>query len=381
MPTGKRSLLASVLAAASLVLAAAPAAAAPTAEPGATLLIPYFEVDLGQPDGLTTLFSITNASPVANTKLLAHAIVWSDWGIPVYSWDFYLAPGDLVSYNLRDLLTYGNLPATSPPADFGASCARPLTATVGSPEAQAALQRQLTGRADKVSGLCASEPRQNAAVATGSITIDVVRDCAHGGVDDPFDSGYFDGAQALAGSTNALVGDFFLVDPAADLAEGYSAYPLHQAAGNYSFWEGAERPDLRREPLSANWRLRFLEGGPFAARTSFFVFHRRLVPPAPAACETIPLGTGPHGTWTFEVYSPSGELLHPGLTVPDQGRRTAARVELDLPDGALSGTVNFHAVYLVGLGVPVPTDGQSMLFGGIEARGRFGVGIFGTPLD
>ncbi len=312
-----------------------------------TLLIPYVEVDLGQPDGLTTLFSVSNA---ASTKVLAHGILWSDWGIPVYSWDFYLAPGDVASYNLRDLVTYGAFPSTNPPVGVGQHCARPLTASLG-PEALAALQRRLTGRPDPAGGLCSSEPREDTSIATGSITIDYVRDCAHDGIDDPFDFGYLTGEGAVAGNVAALIGDFFLVDPAADLAEGYSAYPLHRAASNGdSFWEGVERSDLRREPLSTHWRLRFLLGGPFAARTSFFVFHRRVVPPAPAACETILLGTSPHGTWSFDAYSQSGERVVHNLQIPGQGRRTAARLELDLPDDLLSGTVNFRAVYLRGLG-------------------------------
>ncbi|HXO29718.1 MAG TPA: hypothetical protein VOA80_20365, partial [Thermoanaerobaculia bacterium] len=48
-----------------LLLAAAPAMAVICtidAVPAATLLLPYFEVDLNNPNGLTTLFSINNAS-------------------------------------------------------------------------------------------------------------------------------------------------------------------------------------------------------------------------------------------------------------------------------------------------------------------------------
>ena len=367
--------------AAGLAFWASAALAKPTGEPGVTLLIPYFEVDLDQPDGLTTLFSVSSSSTLQDRRVLAHGIIWSDWGLPVYSWDFYLGPGDLVSYNLRDLVSYGRFPATEPPASIGTHCARPLLPGLDA-ETLARLQRQLTGRPDPVSGLCSSEPRSDNSIATGSITIDIVNDCAHDGIDDPFDAGYFSGNPALAGATPNLIGDFFLVDPGADLATGYSAYPLRPVASNGdTFWEGAERSDLRRERLSTQWRLRFLVGGPFAARTSFFVYHRRVVPPTPAACETVPLGSSPHGTWSFDVFRESGERVLHNLQIPAQGRRTAARLELDLPAGLLSGTVNFRAFSLEGQGVPIEVNGQSMLFGAIEARGRFGVGIFGTPLD
>ena len=46
--------------------------------PAATLLLPYFEVDLDNPAGLTTLFSINNASA---TAALANVVVWTDLGV------------------------------------------------------------------------------------------------------------------------------------------------------------------------------------------------------------------------------------------------------------------------------------------------------------
>src|SRR5260370_32570801 len=45
------------------------------AVPAATLLLPYFELDLTDPNGLTTLFSINNASAV---PILTHVAIWSD---------------------------------------------------------------------------------------------------------------------------------------------------------------------------------------------------------------------------------------------------------------------------------------------------------------
>ncbi|HXO22611.1 MAG TPA: hypothetical protein VOA87_22035, partial [Thermoanaerobaculia bacterium] len=42
--------------------------------PAATLLLPYFEVDLANGNGITTLFSVNNASA---TAILAHVVVWS----------------------------------------------------------------------------------------------------------------------------------------------------------------------------------------------------------------------------------------------------------------------------------------------------------------
>src|SRR4051795_3737229 len=77
--------------------------------PGATLLLPYFEVDLANPTGVTTLFSINNASA---TAVLAHVVVWSDLSVPVLDFNVYLTGYDVQSINLRDVLA-GNLPQTA----------------------------------------------------------------------------------------------------------------------------------------------------------------------------------------------------------------------------------------------------------------------------
>src|SRR3954469_15697542 len=77
--------------------------------PAATLLLPYFEVNLGDPNGQTTLFSINNASA---TAILAHVVVWSDLSVPVLDFNVYLTGYDVQTVNLRDVLN-GTLPRTA----------------------------------------------------------------------------------------------------------------------------------------------------------------------------------------------------------------------------------------------------------------------------
>ena len=67
-------------------------------QPAATLLYPYFEVDVDDPGGRTTLLSIVNAE--TTTPTLAHVVLWTDWGIPSASFDLFLAPGDGAPTNL-----------------------------------------------------------------------------------------------------------------------------------------------------------------------------------------------------------------------------------------------------------------------------------------
>ena len=69
--------------------------------PGATLLLPYFEVDLDNPEGINTLFSVNNSSA---TAILAHVTLWSDMGIPVFAFNVYLTGYDAQPMNMRDIL-------------------------------------------------------------------------------------------------------------------------------------------------------------------------------------------------------------------------------------------------------------------------------------
>src|SRR3954468_13555555 len=74
--------------------------------PAATLLVPYFEVELNNPGGKTTLFSINNSSA---TAVLAHVTLWSDLSVPTLAFNVYLTGYDLQTINVRDLFS-GNMP-------------------------------------------------------------------------------------------------------------------------------------------------------------------------------------------------------------------------------------------------------------------------------
>src|SRR5258707_290183 len=78
------------------------------AVPAATLLLPYFEVNLDDPNGLTTLFSINNAS---STEEIAHVVIWSDLSVPVLDFDVDLTGYAVQTINLRDILIDGLLPS------------------------------------------------------------------------------------------------------------------------------------------------------------------------------------------------------------------------------------------------------------------------------
>ncbi|HEV7669531.1 MAG TPA: hypothetical protein VGS22_13485, partial [Thermoanaerobaculia bacterium] len=77
--------------------------------PAATLLLPYFEVDLSNPNGINTLFSINNASA---TAVLAHVVLWSDLSVPTFDFNVYLTGYDVQSISIRDIFN-GTVPRTA----------------------------------------------------------------------------------------------------------------------------------------------------------------------------------------------------------------------------------------------------------------------------
>jgi hypothetical protein len=289
------------------LLAAAPRpAAAKTCAvdvvPAATLLLPYFEVDLGNPGGRTTLMSINNVSDQA---ALAHVVLWTDLGVPTLAFDVYLTGYDIQTLNLRDLLA-GRLPATadsardpadrlSPRGDLSEDTAFPDCAGLLPPAPlSAAMVEHLTRVHQGLSsplleGKCAGQVF-NDRVARGYVTVDVARRCS---TLTPADPGYF-GPDGVAGHDNVLWGDFFLIDPAGDVAQGEDLVRLEsdpaRFAGRPTFYEryvdgsGADG----REPLPTVWDSRFLDGGAFTGGTGLIYWRDSRVRNQPFPCDQPP---------------------------------------------------------------------------------------------
>ena len=58
-----------------------------SALPAATLLLPYFEVDLSSRNGADTLFSVTN---VTHLPRIARVTIWTDYAYPLFSFNVFL---------------------------------------------------------------------------------------------------------------------------------------------------------------------------------------------------------------------------------------------------------------------------------------------------
>jgi hypothetical protein len=369
-----------LLSSAAILLLAAPfaTAASLSKNPGATLIYPYFEVDLDAPDGRSTLITVANAGE----PVVAHATIWTDRGVPVYAWDIYLGENAMATYNLRDILVHGNVAPTRAPASFG-GCGDPVATPALAESDLARLQKQLTGR-DLGGNNCEGEPREDATLATGSLTIDTVNDCRTGPNQRyPTSFGYFSGPNPRASARQVLWGDLTLVDPAQNFAQGFEAYALGISANptelRFADWEATA--GVARESLGI-WlcsRTRFLLGGPFDARTSFFVY----TPPPPGPRDNdCDIGEGGRTRWSFGVVDENGQ----GGSSEVKGTvyRTSGRLEAgaDIPTGLSSGYVRL-STYVSGDwgGVPEPSAPiQHLLMGTIQASGRFAVGTAGEAL-
>jgi len=276
--------------------------------PGATLLLPFFEVDLANPNGVTTLFSINNASA---TAVLAHVVVWSDLSVPVLDFNVYLTGYDVQSINLADIFVRGALPQTasagqdpndtiSPKGQFSqdinfASCSGQLPTGTLPATFITHLQTALTGQFSSLLGGCAGLAYGDN-VARGYITVDTVNNCT---LRFPGDLGYFAaGGSGDATNQNVLWGDYFYVNSGTNRADGETLVhieasatnPETSVAGQYTFygryvaWTAVDN----REPLATNFAVRFLNGGAFSGGTNLVAWRDSKVAQGAFKCGTTP---------------------------------------------------------------------------------------------
>ncbi len=266
------------------------------AVPAATLLLPFFAVNLADPNGLTTLFSINNGTANA---VLAHAVVWSDLSVPVMSFDVYLTGYDVQTINLRDIIVFGNLPQTasagqdptgtiSPKGTLSqsvnfASCQNVLPPPPVPSGVLQDLQLALTGKASPMlQNQCAGQDLGDD-IARGYVTVDTVRNCT---TRVPGDAGYF-GADSTNDATdqNVLWGNWYMVNVPQSYVigstmvgiEADASNPATTTPGNYTFYgryDGWSAVD-HREPLASNFAAQYFStgtGGLFEAGTNLIVW-------------------------------------------------------------------------------------------------------------
>jgi uncharacterized repeat protein (TIGR01451 family) len=264
--------------------------------PAATLLIPYFAVDLSNANGMDTFFTVVNAGAAPR---LASVTLWSDWAIPMLTFDIYLTGYGTQTFDLRQILATGNGPATGPGVDSAGGLSQANQSfpgcnadnVAGAGVRAAFLERALSGRKVR-GGLCfASE--KNTLLATGYVTVDTVNACS---ALNPSSAGYFvDGGTGIASDDNALLGDYYYSNPAANFAQGDNAVHLVANAttftGNqytfYARYVGGNGAD-NRQPLGSVYGVHYLSTGEFNT-TDVTVWRDTKSPAvAPVACGSLP---------------------------------------------------------------------------------------------
>ena len=264
------------------------------AVPAATLLVPYFEVDLDNTDGVTTLFSVNNASAA---PALAHVTLWTDWSQPSVDFDMFLTGYDVITVNLRDVFN-GNIPITADEQSDGGDTISPhgdnpqwdgsFTDCDGffpffnNPVINGDnLERVVDGHTgNDVLGQGCMGASHGDNIARGYITIDNATRCS---IEFPSDDGYFGGLNPVASNENQLWGDYFIVDPGNAFAfgdnlvhvEADDAFDASSTPTNYTFYgryTAATGGLDNREPLGTTWGVRYLNGGAFSGGTDLIVW-------------------------------------------------------------------------------------------------------------
>jgi hypothetical protein len=394
--------------------------------PAATLLLPYFEVDCSDPNALTTLFSVNNASA---EETVAHVTVWSDKSIPVFDFDIYLTGYDVQTLNLRDVLCDGNLPVTgtggvSPVGLFSGPSSDPLdmfAATCGAtsgandppnytnptldPGFLAHVQAALTGNPSPINGLCYGSGTDN---LVGYITVDDVHVC---NLEFPSDPGYF-GANGtgIASNHNTLWGDWFLVDTGNNFAQGDTLVHIEAQDGflggpnSYTYYGRYTQDEGfadNREPLGTNYAVRHIIGGLFDGGTDVLVWRDSTDTAAP-----VPFGcAGPFPAWEplqsrqivifDEEENPVTVAGPPVSGIPEQQSpepfpEETQRVAVGGPAFPVPATHNFGWLYLnlnhdaggfTNVWAVDPLSAQAYVSAVYSALNRFSVGLDAIQLD
>jgi hypothetical protein len=246
--------------------------------PAATLLLPYFEVDLSGKSGQTTLFTITN---VSRYPRIAHVTLWTDYTYPVLTFNLLLGGYDVQAINLADVLIRNTV---SPP---NGTSPLDCTATAGViPDTIMAEVRKALTTGGTSSCKTAGSAHAN---AIGYATVDVVASCTSRSPANPL---YYTNDLLF---DNVLIGDYQQLGqaPAGTTASSYDAagntmvhiraVPEGGSAGSnvdtrlpYTFYDrytpAKTRTIDRRQPLPSLFAARYIQGGTGAFATNLNIW-------------------------------------------------------------------------------------------------------------
>lgn len=387
-----------------------------TNDPGATLLLPYFEAQVpkkigGKAPGITTLFSINNASA---TAILAHVTIWSDLAVPVTAFNVYLTGYDVQTIDMVDLLngkfpvtasagqdptdTISNKGSVSQDINF-ASCNGQLPYPEVLPvESIDHIRAALTGKPSALfGGQCAGRDfAEKKPIARGFITVDTVNNCT---TRLPNQAGYF-GAGFSGDVTyqNVLWGDYFFLNKSKKIGRGDAMVAIRAsvtdpqvAAGEYSFYSRITE-DLNisgadgRQPLGSTFGGRFVNVPKdrfFPGGTSALVWRDPKTNQGPFTCGTDP-------AWkplAQEQLVAFDQQENPQLLDAKPFPAAAQLVKVGGPDLPITATAGWLFMNLNGpaTGSSTPTEdagaGQAFVSMVMDSKSKYSVGVRAVVLD
>lgn len=324
-----------------------------TALPAATLLLPYFEVDLDDFEGETTLFTVTN---VADRAQVVRVTLWTDYGYPVVAFNVYLTGYDVQSINLRDVIGSGRIGGDDG-TGTSVSHVGDLSRSAGSghdvsnctriphldPAIVTVMQDAFTlGHYPLPNdGRCVVGNTHTNAI--GYATMDVVARCS-GAL--PTDDDYFTEEIRY---DNVLMGEYQQLNPANAFAQGGTMVHIRaipeggtqqsrsgaaSAVTNfpntfYGRFTGGDTPSDARQPLPSTYMARWIRGGSGGFHTAFKIW-RELTGRQSAAC-----GIGSESMTVAEVVLFDEEENAFSQALPPPGDPPRPEVPEDLPAAAL----------------------------------------------
>lgn len=395
------------------------------AVPAATMLLPYFEVDLDSTSGITTLFEINNATAA---PVVAHVVVWSDLTVPVLDFNVYLTGYDIQPINMRDVLDLV-LPRTAGPATDPDGPEPSFTDTVSnngafslpeinfplcseqlpypdgslSPAIANDIKAALTGNPVPGRGNLCFGVNFGDNIARGYVTVDNVDRCS---LQFPGDPGYFvAGGQGVALNDNVLWGNYYYVDPDNNFAQGDTMVhieadglnPETATPGEYTFygryvaWTAADN----REPLISTFAARYLQNAAFTGGTDFLCWRDSKEIIAPFSCAAGPPPPFRLGQESIIIFderenpdipqqipiSPQPEI---GVVNPcpwETQRVTVGGPALPIPFSSGWIYLNLNAGDINGNPPEDPFASQNWVEVIASAEGRFSVGFQALALD
>jgi hypothetical protein len=268
-------------------------------QPAATLLLPYFEVEVNEPreTAKDTNFTIINTSRLPQ---IAHITLWTDWSFPVIDFNIFLTGYDVQAISLYDVIVRGQIPTTTSAKTPGSrSAANSANTSISSlagctnlpgpipGDLAAAIRSALTVGTYPGFGCVVAVGGNHPSYASGYATIDVARFCGTG---LPTDPNYY---LTEIGFDNVLTGDYMYINP--DAASGnfaggsplvhIRAVPegLASTGGTnlpFTFYDRYNAGNIdRRQPLPGTFAARYIAAGAETFDTEFQVWREGLEDP------------------------------------------------------------------------------------------------------